>query len=222
MLLRNLLKLFGIPTTQALFSGLRRLRLPLEFPSNIIRSQSADALIMRDVLAACSNFTHITLCSHRPLRIDGSVVTMSTSQPVAVLSDWHFPHLRSLDLRQWILAEGHLKELLGRHSATIRELRLLFCQLLHGDEKDFADWGGRNLHLEGIELGHHRSLRPVIPEDLRVAAGSLEPLTEQWEQLWLCGKETQIKREPAPMPLNKSDDTLWYLKRTESQRGSWP
>ena len=162
----------NLPELLSAFKSIRQLRLPQTF--DFINDESEghiertiNASIMPRLLTSCSAnlvkliFTAEYLICFHNRNGDASRWRIKEGSEHALEKIFYpvtFEVLRCLDLRGWLLNRAHLQAFLQRHSATLRQLRVLGN--LVTDEKPRADyalaaWMGATLELQGVAMANH-------------------------------------------------------------------
>lgn len=214
------------PDLLPFFGGLRRCRLPLYYPTRRAKDfQILDEqikLTAHRLLSASTSLTHLCLSVDAPSVNSNKYFGTATAKLLdSLIGDHIFPCLRILDLRGWSVYETSLKTFLSAHSGTLRELRLLECLFRPGtDFKALAEWAGDQLSLNGVELNEH-SARVVLARKLAQSSTMssddrvLNLITDEYESLWLGGRQNMIERELAIKPLESTKEGPWYLQPSE-------
>jgi hypothetical protein len=124
----------------------------------------------------------------------------------SIIIPLNMPHLRSLSLRRWIFTAEELKSFLLAHATTLRDLHILGC-LCGDDETKLAEWGGRSLCLNGVELSgflaflDRQSANPYDwqtmdqSEWLRTRPKITEREARMLETIWLGGRQNEVQRQ---------------------------
>ena len=132
---------------------LRQLRLSLNVNPELLEHMpiGSDDRVQQ-TLAKASNLEHLTLTIRLP---QGQRVLRNIDQGKELFSSWladrHYSHLKTIELRRWILPQVLLEEFLARHAFTLRAIHFINYHLV-GDQVSLAKWAGKALELDGIEI----------------------------------------------------------------------
>ena len=139
----------GLGTLLNVFSRMRRFRHSLFVPSDIPREITYLDSLNRCLHAATSTLTYLSLNAggtyNQPKTAECDLID-------TLLQGTTFTVLQELDLCAFQSSKSQLESLLGRHSATLRRLRL--PRLLVPDylAKEFGTWASKHLTLSGVEV----------------------------------------------------------------------
>ena len=208
---------------KCMFPKLRRLYLPVSIHLAVLQYASMEPLYPPRLFEITQGLTHLYLpLEELPTSMMLEVNPKSTDLFEPFLSDSHFPQLQLLDLRRWSVSHELFTSFLKRHSATLRQLRLLGC-VLHGDPLVLANWASTSLHLQGIELDATDCTR--CPSYVEIETWGrrrwklhpeMAPLTDERETLWLGGRRNSIEYLQSKPPMDNSGDMPWYCKPINS------
>jgi hypothetical protein len=204
---------------------LRQLRLSLNINPELLEHmpRGSDDRIQQ-TLAKASNLEHLTLTIRLP---EGARFLRNIDQGKEVFSAWladqHYSHLKTIDLRGWVLPQVLLEEFLVRHASTLRAIHFINCHLV-GDQVSLAKWAGKALDLDGIEIslipGTHVYYLQGQSDGTIEARPVDTALLPENEPVWLAGRQNFIVRRPFTGSLRNDDPpnrTPWWEKRGRKQ-----
>ena len=204
---------------------IRQLRLSLNINPELLEHMPRDSDDrIQQTLAKASNLEHLTLTIRFP---EGARVLRNIDQGkevfLAWLADQHYSHLKTMDLRGWILPQVLLEEFLARHASTLRAIHFINCHLV-GDQVSLAKWASKALDLDGIEISLIPGTHIYYPQgqsDGTIEARPVDTaLLPENEPVWLAGRQNFIVRRSFTGSLRNDDPpnrTPWWEKRGRKQ-----
>ena len=204
---------------------LRQLRLSLNINPELLEHmpRGSDDRIQQ-TLAKASNLEHLTLSIRLP---EGARILRNIDQGKEVFSAWladqHYSHLKTIELRGWVLPQVLLEEFLARHASTLRAIHFISCHLA-GDQVSLAKWAGKALDLDGIEIslipGTHVYYLQGRSDGTIEAMPVDTALIPENEPVWLAGRQNFIVRKPLAGTLRSEgppNSMHWWEKRRRNQ-----
>ncbi|KAF2214164.1 hypothetical protein CERZMDRAFT_83536 [Cercospora zeae-maydis SCOH1-5] len=223
------------------FAGLHDLRLPLRLDhwlnenSDYIEGNIRSSPMPRMLAACTQNLVRLTFAAEDVVDWNNSydrpskwtIVKGTIEALEMILYPVTFRKLAYLDLRGWHLYHSSFCEFLGRHKATLKQIRLVgnlvsthfylignIYYFTASSEIKLGKWAGRNLALDGIAIDNFPSdyKQPPNADGSYPAMPGIPPhYTEveksYFEELWLAGRDNILSKLSVEVrPCQRNDE----------------